>query len=170
MMLFNRDSVIQSASRRFYSIYKSENLVQCQPSGRRVIPSGRPTIQSIIRPDDENFPSGPSSVSRSFEPTPACIRPDVSAARSAFNQPSRRLSPWSGSAKPWYGNYLQRKCNRPDDSTPPSIHGSKQERISAKFLKESRSHSCPSGRPMTTVRTAPRFYQARRLFEPSAYK
>jgi len=38
-----------------------------QPSGRRDIPSGRTTIQSIIRPDDENFPSGPSSMSRSFE-------------------------------------------------------------------------------------------------------
>jgi len=42
-------------------------LVPCQPSGRRVIPSGRPSVQSIIRPDGENFPSGPSSVSRSFE-------------------------------------------------------------------------------------------------------
>jgi hypothetical protein len=29
--------------------------------------SGRSTVRSIIRPDDENFPSGPSSVSRSFE-------------------------------------------------------------------------------------------------------
>jgi hypothetical protein len=44
MMLFNRDSAIQSASRRFCTIYKSENLVPCQPSGR-------PTVQSIIRPD-----------------------------------------------------------------------------------------------------------------------
>jgi hypothetical protein len=35
---------------------------------------------------------------------------------------------------------------------------------------ESRSHSCLSGRPMTTVWTTPRFYQARRLFEPAAYK
>jgi len=32
----------------------------------------------------------------------------------------------------------------------------KQERSSAKFL-EFRSHSCPSGRPMTTVQTAPNF-------------
>jgi len=35
---------------------------------------------------------------------------------------------------------------------------------------ESRSHNWPSERPMTTVRTAPRFYQARRSFEPSTYK
>jgi hypothetical protein len=51
----------------------------------------------------------------------------------------------------------------------PFGRGSKQERISAKFL-ESRSHSCPSGRPMNTFWTAPRFYQAKRSFEPSTYK
>jgi hypothetical protein len=66
-MLFNRDSAIQSASKRFWTIYKSENLVPCQSSGQRDIPSGRPSIQSIIRLDDENFSSGPSSVSRRFE-------------------------------------------------------------------------------------------------------
>jgi hypothetical protein len=37
-------------------------------------------------------------------------------------------------------------------------------------ILESRSHSCPSGRPMTTVRMAPRFYHARDSFEPAAYK
>jgi hypothetical protein len=47
-------------SRQFISI-------PWQPSGLRDIPSGRPTIQSIIIPDDENFPSGPSSVSKSCE-------------------------------------------------------------------------------------------------------
>jgi hypothetical protein len=56
-----------SVSRRFCTVYKLENYVPCQPFGRRDILSGRPTAQSIIRPDDENFPSGPSSVSRSFE-------------------------------------------------------------------------------------------------------
>jgi hypothetical protein len=81
MMLFNRDFTIQSASRGFCTIYKSKNSVPCQPSERCVIPSGRPTVQSIIRSDDENFPSGPSSVSRSFESALACIRPNVSAAR-----------------------------------------------------------------------------------------
>jgi len=48
-MLLNRDFAIQSASRRFCTIYKSENLDPLQPSGRR------------------DIPSGPSSVSRSFE-------------------------------------------------------------------------------------------------------
>jgi len=41
-------------------------LVPCQPSGRRGIPAGRSSV-SNIRPDEENFPSGPPSVSRSFE-------------------------------------------------------------------------------------------------------
>jgi hypothetical protein len=67
MMLLNRDLAIQSSSRRFCTVYKLEKLDPFQPSGRRDIPSGRPTVQSNIRPDDENFPSGPSSVSRSFE-------------------------------------------------------------------------------------------------------
>jgi hypothetical protein len=35
----------------------------------------------------------------------------------------------------------------------------KQERFSAKFLKF-QSHSCPSGRPMTTIWTAPNFIKA----------
>jgi hypothetical protein len=67
MMLLNRDSAIQSASRRFCTIYKLEKSDPLQPSGRRDIPFGRPTVQSIIRLDDENFSSEPSSVSRSFE-------------------------------------------------------------------------------------------------------
>lgn len=67
MMLLNRDSAIQSSSRRFCTIYKLEKLDPLQPSGRRDIPFRHPTVQSIIRLDDENFLSRPSSVSRSFE-------------------------------------------------------------------------------------------------------
>jgi hypothetical protein len=85
MMFFNRDSTIQSASKKFCTDYKSENSVPYQPSRRRVIPFGRPAIQSTIHPDnvdfrpdakvfvasirldDENFPSELSSVLRSFE-------------------------------------------------------------------------------------------------------
>jgi hypothetical protein len=37
-------------------------------------------------------------------------------------------------------------------------------------ILESRLHSCLSKRPMTTVRTGPRFYQARRSVEPATYK
>jgi hypothetical protein len=66
-MHLNRDSAIQKSSRRFCTVYKLEKLDPFQPSGRRDIPFGRPTVQSIIRPNDENFLSGPSFVSRSFE-------------------------------------------------------------------------------------------------------
>jgi hypothetical protein len=85
MIISNRDSAIQkcfqkilhslqvrkfgslSAVRTTCHIVRTPICPECQPSGRCVIPSGRPSVQSIIRPDDENFPSGPSTVSRSFE-------------------------------------------------------------------------------------------------------
>jgi hypothetical protein len=54
---FKPGSAIQSASRRFYTVYKSEKLDPLQPSEHRDIPSGRPTIQSNIRPEEKNFPS-----------------------------------------------------------------------------------------------------------------
>jgi hypothetical protein len=175
VMLFNRDFAIKSDSRRFCTIYKLENLVPCQPSERLVIPSGRPTFQSIIRPDDENFPSGPFSVSRSFEllylasvrtfqqhvrttlsvrqasgflsktqlwevhcnhPNDMDSHPDALIHKASISfkiQTSGRQSSWSKPAKPWYGNYLQRKCDRSDDRAPPSGRGTNQERISAKF-------------------------------------
>jgi len=63
MMILNRDSAIQSASRRFCIVYKSKKLDLLQPSGRRDILSRRITIQSIIRRDDENFPFRPSTMS-----------------------------------------------------------------------------------------------------------
>jgi hypothetical protein len=67
MMHLNGDSAIQRSSRRFCTIYKSEKSDPLQPSERRDIPSERPIVQSIILPNDESFPSGPSSVSRSFK-------------------------------------------------------------------------------------------------------
>jgi hypothetical protein len=57
MMLLNRDSAIQSASRRCCTIYKSEKSDPLQPFERCDISSGRPTVQSIIHSNDENFPS-----------------------------------------------------------------------------------------------------------------
>jgi hypothetical protein len=87
----------QKSSRRFCTVYNSvksdplqlsDDVIyvwtpNCskhhQPSRRRDIPSGRLIVQSIICPDDENFSSGPSSVSRSFDLFQP-IRPDVSAA------------------------------------------------------------------------------------------
>jgi hypothetical protein len=104
-MLFNRDSIIQSTSRRFCADYKSENSIPCQPSGRRVIPSGRrvipsgrPAVQCFIRSDNVTYrpdahQTKVSSVRTTWIPVrtflsveklrtaPACIRPDVSASR-----------------------------------------------------------------------------------------
>jgi hypothetical protein len=67
MMHLNKNSATQRSSRGFCTVYKSEKSDPLQLSRGRDIPSGRPTIQSIIRPDNENFPSRPSSVSRSVE-------------------------------------------------------------------------------------------------------
>jgi hypothetical protein len=54
------------------------------PSGRRVLPFGRPDRTCIIRPDDVLSPSGPSLFREAT--VPACIRPDVSAARPDASQ------------------------------------------------------------------------------------
>jgi hypothetical protein len=43
--------------------------------------------------------------------------------------------PWSGRVKALYGNYLQRTCDRPDDSTSPSERGSQTGKIFNKILE-----------------------------------
>jgi hypothetical protein len=107
-MLFIRDSAIQKCSRRFSTICKSENLVPCQPFGRRVIPSGRPAVQCINCPEDITYrpnahQTKASSVRTMWIPfwtflcveklrtAPACIRPDDSAARPNDPQCSIKL-------------------------------------------------------------------------------
>jgi hypothetical protein len=45
-------------------------------------------------------------------------------------------------ASPFYGNYVQQKCNCSDARTTPSGRDPIQERISA--ILESQLHSCPS--------------------------
>jgi hypothetical protein len=95
-------------------------------------------------------------------------------------QTSRHQSSWSGRACIKYGNCVHH-INHSDDHPPSPDARSlymeitcskratvqttgqqrqdaalKQERFSAKFSKF-RSYSCPSRRPMTTVRTAPNF-------------
>jgi len=98
-------------------------------------------------------------------------------------QTSGRQSSWSGRASIRYGNCVH-QISCPDDHPPGpdarslymeitcSGHATvrttmphhpdaalKQERFSAKFL-EFRSHSCPSGRPMTTIRMGPSFIKS----------
>jgi hypothetical protein len=45
--------------------------------------------------------------------------------------------PWSGRTKALYGNYLQRTCDRPDDSVSPSGCGSQTGKIFSENLKNS---------------------------------
>jgi hypothetical protein len=107
-MIFNRDSAIQKCFQKICTVCKSENSVPCQPSGRRVISSGHPAIQSISRPNDVSYhpdalQTKASSVRitsipvRTFicveklQTTVACIRPDDSAARPDDSQCSIKL-------------------------------------------------------------------------------
>jgi hypothetical protein len=87
-MLFNRDSTIQKCFRRFCTACKSENSVpyqpfgrpchtiwtpiypECQPSGRRFIPSGRRELSVQTFPCVEKFRTAL-----------AYIRPNISATR-----------------------------------------------------------------------------------------
>jgi hypothetical protein len=108
-MLLNRDFVIQSASRRFCTIYKSEKLDPLQPSGRHDIPTGRPTVQSIICPDDENFLSGASSMSRNFELLQlASVRTFQLHVRTTLNV--RQIMRFLSKTQIW-----EDRCNRLDD-------------------------------------------------------
>jgi len=107
-MLYIRDSAIHECSRRFCTICKSKNSVPCQPSGQRVIPSGRPAVQCINYPDDVTYHTDAhqteaSSVRTTWIPiqtflcveklrtAPACIRPDVLVARPDDSQCSIKL-------------------------------------------------------------------------------
>jgi len=124
-----------------------------------------------------------------------CNRPDdveshpdalIHKASIAFKiQTSGRQTSWSGCASIRYENCVH-QINRPDDhfigpkarSLDMEIAYSESATLQTwlktgknfKQILESRSHSCPSGRPMTTIRMTPRFCQARRSVEPTAYK
>jgi hypothetical protein len=142
-MLCNRDSTIQKyfqkilhslQGRKFYSqsTVRTPICPKCQQSGR-------PSVQSIIRPDDENFRSEPSHVSRIFEllqlasvqtfqqhvrttlsVRDRCNRPDalIHKASIAFKiQTSERQLAWFRRACIRYGNCVH-QINRSDDHSP----------------------------------------------------
>jgi hypothetical protein len=107
-MLFNRDSTIQKCLRRLCNVCKLKNSVPCQPSGRRVIPSGRPAVQSSSRPEDVSYRPDAHQSKASFVRTtwisvqtflcieklrtaPACICLDDSVARPDHSQCSNKL-------------------------------------------------------------------------------
>jgi hypothetical protein len=207
------DSAIQSASRRFCTIYKSENSVPCQPSGRCVILSER--VELSIR----TF----LSVEK-LRTAPACIHQDISATRPDDSQCSaifrisfqntvmgRSLQP---SGQRWIPvrtlssirQVSHSKSRRPDASQHgPDTRASDMEIVcirstvrmtiplvrtrEALVWKLLAAKVRLSGRQNTTVRTrlktgknfskifrksivqlsirtTPRFYQARRSFEP----
>jgi hypothetical protein len=129
-MLFNKDSTIQSTSRRFCVDYKSENSIPCQPSGRRVIPSGRLAVQSSNRPDDvSNRPDAHKTKASSVQTTwifvrtflcveklrtaPAYIRSDVSVVLSDDSQCSTKLQ------ISFQNQIWEDCCKRPDDVDSP---------------------------------------------------
>jgi hypothetical protein len=156
-----------------------------QPSGLPSSRSGRtkPLYENYLqrtcdRPNDKTSLSGRSSqtgkiFSEIFEISITQLsvrtaydhRPDANQHgpdACASDQPSGLPSSRSGRAKPLYGNYLQRTCDRSDA-------GLKQERSSAKFLKFSVTQL--SERKAYDHRPdGAQFYQARRSFELSAYK
>jgi len=87
----------------------------------------------------------------------------------ASNQPSGRPLSLSGRTKPLYGNYLQRTCDRPNVRATPSERGSQTGKMFSEIFRISV--------PQLSIRTAydhrldgAQLYQARRSFEPSAYK
>jgi hypothetical protein len=106
--MLHRDSTIQKCFRvRRFS-------VPCQPSGRSSHPVRTPICHRSIRPDDLPYgpysrhtkhhppglgvsPSGPSTMSRRFYP--ACIRPNVSAARPDASHYSNSLKFFPSSNK-----------------------------------------------------------------------
>jgi len=87
----------------------SENSVPYQPSRRSDIPSGRPTVQSIIHPDDKNFPSRPSSMSRSFELL------QLASVRTFYQYIRTTLSVRQALGFLSKTQFWEDRCNRPDD-------------------------------------------------------
>jgi len=116
------DSAIQKSFKRFC---KSEKLVPCQPSGRRVLPSVRSSVHSSSRrttcqskhhsSERRGFPSGPSTVSRSF-----CSSLHLSGHLSS---PFGRFSVFDQASDSFQVHIWEDCCNHPDnvDSRPNAL-------------------------------------------------
>jgi len=140
------------------------NCSSLYPSGRFSSPFGRLSVFDQA--------SGFLSKTQIWEDCCNCLDtshhgPDVRACIKygklrASDQPSGRLSSWSGRSKPLYGNYLQRTCDRLDDKATLSECGSLNDALFQRyFWNFGRTVVHPNGA---------QFYQARRSFELSAYK
>jgi hypothetical protein len=111
MMHLNSDSAIQRTSRRFCTSTSQRNRI---PNSRLDNVIYRPDTQlskaSLVRTEnDKNFPSGPSSVSRSFELLQL-------ASVQTFQQYVRTtLSVQPAMGFPSKTQLWEDRCNRPDD-------------------------------------------------------
>jgi hypothetical protein len=156
-VLFNRDSAFQKCfqkilhslqGRKIGSLLavrttchpvRTPSCPKLQPSGRRVIPSGCQSHQSIIRSGDVDFSSGPSSVLRSFELLQlASIWMFQQSVRTTLNVRSSFRISFQTQIWEDYCNHpddmdfcpdalllkvsSQFKFNRPDASLPWSVH------------------------------------------------
>jgi hypothetical protein len=141
-------------------LYPDSTLLLC--SSRRLCEDFKAVkiqFPCIIRPDDENFPSEPSSVSKSFELLQfASVQTFQQHVRMTLNVLSAmgflskthihqvsctfktktpgRQSSLSVRTSYIYGNCVQLRCDRLDDMATQSERGLIQERISAKFVKQ----------------------------------
>jgi hypothetical protein len=105
---------VSQVSRKLFQVFK-ENSVQI-PIQSNQIPCIRPN-DVIFRPDDKNFPSEPSSMSRSFE---------LPRVASVWMSQQHDRTPFSVRQGKWFRSKTQiweDSCNRPDDvcSRPNAI-------------------------------------------------
>jgi hypothetical protein len=174
---FGRQSAIASSVRTF----------PCVEKLRTVPAYIRPDVSAARPDDPQRSTKALGFLSKTSIWEDRCNRPDdvdsrpdalIHKASIAIQiQTSGRQSAWSGRACIKYGNcvhLIDRQDNHPPGPDARSLYMEitctgcttirmtgqhnpdatlKQERFSTKFW----SHSCPSGRPLTTIRTAPSF-------------
>jgi hypothetical protein len=134
-------------------IHKASIAFKIQTSGRASIRYGN-CVHQINRPDDHSL--GPDA--RASDMEIACIR---STAQTTIPLV------WTHEDLVWKLLAAEVRSSRRQGNTVQTWLKSGKN---FSEILGNRSHSCPSESPMTIVRTAPRFYQARRSFEPAAYK
>jgi hypothetical protein len=119
-------SLFRSASRRFCTVCKPKNSVPYQQSKRYVIPSGRPSVLSTIRPDNMSYRPDAHLSKASSVQTTRTFRPDLPLSRSfdllqlasvrTFQQHIRTtLSVRQASGFLSKSQLWEDRCNRPDD-------------------------------------------------------
>jgi hypothetical protein len=142
-------------------IHKARIAIQIQPSGRQSAWSGL----TFNRYGNCVFNFNRQDACLSWS---GCALNRYGNCVLKINSP-KRPSPLVRTREALYGNYLQRTCDRPDDSASPSGRGSQTGKIFNKNLKNSVAQlsvwTAQVHRP-DVVRT----YHSNRPFEPSAYK